>query len=176
MRRGQFMPPTGKMAAMKQERWTPRVTVAAVVEHEGRFLLVEEQTSEGLRLNQPAGHLESGETLTDAVVRETLEETALTLVPDALVGVYMTHIDRPDGHAATYLRFTFCGRHLAPSEPRALDQGIVRTLWLTPDELHQCRARHRTPLVMRSVEDYLAGRRFPLDFVHTHSVGPRNGK
>lgn len=170
------MPPTGKMAAMKQERWTPRVTVAAVVEHEGRFLLVEEQTSEGLRLNQPAGHLEPGETLTDAVVRETLEEAALTLVPDALVGVYMTHIDRSDGGAATYLRFTFCGRHQVPNEPRALDTGIVRTLWLTPDELHGCRARHRTPLVMRSVEDYLAGRRFPLDFVHTHSVGPRNGK
>ncbi|WP_116136779.1 NUDIX hydrolase [Trinickia diaoshuihuensis] len=161
---------------MKQERWTPRVTVAAVVEHEGRFLVVEEHTSEGLRINQPAGHLESGETLVDAVARETLEETALTFVPQALIGVYMTHIDRPDGHGATYLRFTFCGRHAAPAEPRALDTGIVRTLWLTPDELHASRARHRTPLVMRSVEDYLAGRRFPLDFVHTHSVGPPNGK
>lgn len=160
------------MAAMKQERWTPRVTVAAVVEHEGRFLLVEEQTSEGLRINQPAGHLESGETLTDAAIRETLEETALGFVPQALVGVYMTHIDRPDGTAATFLRFTFCGRHAPPEAPRALDTGIVRTLWLTPDELQACAARHRTPLVMRSIEDYLAGRRFPLDFVHTHSVGP----
>ncbi|MGN6231867.1 MAG: NUDIX hydrolase [Trinickia sp.] len=160
----------------EQERWTPRVTVAAVVEHEGRFLLVEEQTSEGLRINQPAGHLESGETLVDAVVRETLEETALAFVPDALVGVYMTHIDRPDGQAATFLRFTFRGRHEALDAPRALDTGIVRTLWLTPGELRSCRARHRTPLVMRSVEDYLAGRRFPLDVVHTHSVGPRNGK
>ena len=161
---------------MKQERWTPRVTVAAVVEHEGRFLLVEEQTSEGLRINQPAGHLESGETLTDAAIRETLEETALSFLPDALVGVYMTHIDRPDGAAATFLRFTFCGRHEPPHAPRALDTGIVRTLWLTPDELRACQARHRTPLVMRSVEDYLAGRRFPLDFVHTHSVGPPNGQ
>ena len=164
------------MAAMKQERWTPRVTVATVVEHEGRFLLVEEHTSEGLRINQPAGHLESGETLTDAAIRETLEETALSFLPDALVGVYMTHIDRPDGAAATFLRFTFCGRHEPPDAPRALDTGIVRTLWLTPDELRACQARHRTPLVMRSVEDYLAGRRFPLDFVHTHSVGPPNGQ
>ncbi|MGN6653560.1 NUDIX hydrolase [Trinickia sp.] len=161
---------------MKQERWTPRVTVATVVEHEGRFLLVEEHTSEGLRINQPAGHLESGETLTDAAIRETLEETALSFVPDALVGVYMTHMDRPDGAAATFLRFTFCGRHEPPHAPRALDTGIVRTLWLTPDELRACQARHRTPLVMRSVEDYLAGRRFPLDFVHTHSVGPPNGQ
>lgn len=165
------------MAAMKQERWTPRVTVAAVVEHEGRFLLVEEQTSEGLRINQPAGHLESGETLTEAAIRETLEETALAFLPDALVGVYMTHVDRPNGMAATFLRFTFCGRHEQPLDaPRALDAGIVRTLWLIPDELRACGARHRTPLVMRSVEDYLAGRRFPLDFVHTHSVGPANGK
>ncbi len=170
------------MAAMKheQERWTPRVTVATVVEHEGRFLLVEEQTSEGLRINQPAGHLESGETLTDAAIRETLEETALGFLPEALVGVYMTHIDRPQRAAATFLRFTFCGRHQPPAgppdAPRALDAGIVRTLWLTPEELRACQAQHRTPLVMRSVEDYLAGRRFPLDFVHTHSVGPPNGK
>lgn len=164
------------MAAMKQQRWTPRVTVAAVVEHEGRFLLVEEHTSEGLRINQPAGHLESGESLTEAVVRETLEETALVFEPQALVGVYMTHIDRPDGSGATYLRFTFCGRHAAPASPQALDAGIVRTLWLTPEELHASQARHRTPLVMRSVEDYLAGRRFPLDFVHTHSVAPPNSK
>ncbi len=162
------------MAAMKQERWTPRVTVAAVVEHDGRFLVVEEHTSEGLRINQPAGHLESGETLIEAVVRETLEETALAFLPDALLGAYMTHVERPDGSAATFLRFTFCGRHKPLDEPRPLDTGIVRTLWLTPDELHACRARHRNPLVMRSLEDYLAGRRFPLDFVHTHSVGPRS--
>ena len=115
------------------------------------------------------------ETLTDAVMRETLEEAALAFVPEALLGVYMTHIDRPNGGAATFLRFTFCGRHAPPDAPRALDTGIVRTLWLTPDELRACRARHRTPLVMRSIEDYLAGRRFPLDFVHTHSVGPPNG-
>jgi len=161
---------------MKKERWAPHVTVAAVVECEGRFLFVEEQTSEGLRINQPAGHLEPGETLTEAVVRETIEETAQAFVPQALVGVYMTHVDRPDGNAATYLRFTYCGRHEPLGKPGPLDDGIVRALWLTPEELHACRARHRTPLVMRSLEDYLAGRRFPLDFVHTHSVGPSNDK
>lgn len=163
------------MAAMKQERWAPHVTVAAIVEREGRFLVVEEQTSDGLRINQPAGHLEPGETLLDAVVRETVEETAHRFVPQALVGAYMTHIDRPGG-GATYLRFTFCGRPGSSCEASALDDGIVRTLWLTADELRACHARHRTPLVMRSLEDYLAGRRFPLDFVHTHSVGPSNGK
>ena len=160
------------MPGMKQERWTPRVTVAAVVEHDGRFLVVEEETSDGLRINQPAGHLEPGETLVQAVTRETLEEAAHVFAPSSLVGVYMTHIDKPDGRSATYLRFTFCGSGVNMPEPHALDAGIVRTLWLTPDELRACRERHRTPLVMRSVEDYLAGKRFPLDFIHTESVGP----
>ncbi len=159
---------------MKKERWAPHVTVAAVVEREGRFLVVEEQTSEGLRINQPAGHLEPGETLTEAVIRETREETAHTFVPQALVGAYMMHVDRPAG-GATYLRFTFCGRPEPLATPQALDDGIIRVLWLTRDELRDCAQRHRTPLVMRSLDDYLAGRRFPLDFVHTHSVGPCNG-
>lgn len=157
---------------MKKERWTPHVTVAAVVERDGRFLVVEERTPDGLRLNQPAGHLEAGETLVDAAKRETLEETAHAFSPEALVGVYMTHIDKAGGMGATYLRFTFCGTVGQAHDRRALDAGIVRTLWLTADELRACQARHRTPLVLRSVEDYLAGRRFPLDFVHTHSVGP----
>jgi ADP-ribose pyrophosphatase YjhB (NUDIX family) len=156
---------------MKQERWTPHVTVAAVVEHDGRFLVVEEETPAGLRINQPAGHLEAGETLVEAVTRETLEETAHVFAPQALVGAYMTYIDTPDG-GATYLRFTFCGAGSAHREARELDAGIVRALWLTADELRECHTRHRTPLVLRSLEDYLAGRRFPLDFVHTHSVGP----
>jgi 8-oxo-dGTP pyrophosphatase MutT (NUDIX family) len=164
------------MAPMEKERWAPHVTVAAVVEREGRFLVVEEHTADGLRINQPAGHLEPGETLTAAVVRETWEETAHRFIPQALVGAYMMHIDRPGGHAATYLRFTFCGRPEASAGGGPLDDGIVRALWLTPDELRACQARHRTPLVMRSLDDYLAGRRFPLDFVQTHSVAPYNGK
>ncbi|MFL9961728.1 NUDIX hydrolase [Paraburkholderia sediminicola] len=162
---------------MKPETWLPHVTVAAIVERDGRFLVVEEHTANGLRLNQPAGHLEAGETLLQAVIRETLEETAHPFAPEALVGMYMTHFERPGSEGVTagvtYLRFTYCGTSGAPDATRALDPDIVRTLWMSADELRACPERHRTPLVMQCVDDYLAGRRFPLDFVHTHSVGPQ---
>jgi 8-oxo-dGTP pyrophosphatase MutT (NUDIX family) len=157
---------------MKPETWAPHVTVAAIVERDGRFLVVEEHTSAGLRLNQPAGHLEAGETLLQAVVRETLEETAHPFTPEALVGMYMTHFERPGGEGVTYLRFTYCGNSGEVHADRALDPDIVRTLWMSADELRACPERHRTPLVMQCIDDYLAGRRFPLDVVHTHSVGP----
>ncbi|OWJ63212.1 NUDIX hydrolase [Paraburkholderia caledonica] len=158
---------------MKPETWLPHVTVAAIVERDGRFLVVEEHTAAGLRLNQPAGHLEAGETLLEAVVRETLEETAHPFTPEALVGMYMTHFERPDSEGVTYLRFTYCGTGGEREPTRALDPDIVRTLWMSADELRACPERHRTPLVMQCIDDYLAGRRFPLDFVHTHSVGPK---
>lgn len=158
---------------MEPEIWAPHVTVAAIVERGGRFLLVEEHTSQGLRLNQPAGHLEAGESLVDAVIRETLEETAHPFVPHALVGVYMTHFGQPHESGDTYLRFTFCGTAGEALADRALDADIVRTLWMSADELRAAGERHRTPLVMRCIDDYLAGRRVPLDFVHTHAVGPR---
>jgi 8-oxo-dGTP pyrophosphatase MutT (NUDIX family) len=162
---------------MKPETWLPHVTVAAIVERDGRFLVVEEHTANGLRLNQPAGHLEAGETLLQAVIRETLEETAHPFAPEALVGMYMTHFERPGDDCVTagvtYLRFTYCGTSGAPDAARALDPDIVRTRWMSADELRACPERHRTPLVMQCVDDYLAGRRFPLDFVHTHSVGPK---
>ncbi|MFM0213814.1 NUDIX hydrolase [Paraburkholderia sediminicola] len=156
---------------MKPETWLPHVTVAAIVERDGRFLVVEEHTADGLRLNQPAGHLEAGETLLEAVIRETLEETAHPFTPEALVGMYMTHFERPGSEGVTYLRFTYCGTSGAADLERALDPDIVRTLWMSADELRACPERHRTPLVMQCLDDYLAGRRFPLDFVHTHSVG-----
>jgi 8-oxo-dGTP pyrophosphatase MutT (NUDIX family) len=163
---------------MKPETWAPHVTVAAIVERDGRFLLVEEHTAAGLRLNQPAGHLEAGESLTQAVIREALEETAHDFTPEALVAVYMTHFSRPEtvdgpSDGVTYLRFTYCGASGdKPVEGRALDPDIVRTVWMSADELRACPERHRTPLVMQCIDDYLAGRRFPLDFVQTHSVGP----
>lgn len=149
-------------------RWKPSVTVAAVIEQDGRFLLVEEHTPEGLRLNNPAGHLDFGESLQEAVVRETLEETARAYTPTALVGIYMSRFIRSARNEdVTYLRFTYCGT-VGQAEPgRALDTGIVRTVWLTAEELRANQDRHRSPMVMRCIDDYLAGKRLPLDAVHT---------
>ena len=143
---------------MSAERFRPSVTVAAIVEQRGRFLLVE-----GLRLNNPAGHLDEGETLLEAVVREALEETARVFRPEALLGVYMSRFRRPArGEDVTYVRFAVCGSVGEPEAGRALDAGIVRTLWLTPGEVRASRDRHRSPLVLRCVEDHLAGVRHPL--------------
>jgi ADP-ribose pyrophosphatase YjhB (NUDIX family) len=149
-------------------RWKPSVTVAAIIEREGRFLLVEEETSEGLKLNNPAGHLDPGESPAQGCAREALEETAHRFEPTALVGVYLSRVRRPaTGEDFTYLRFAFCGR-LGEFEPgRALDTGIVRTLWLTPQEIRASGERHRSPLLLRCVEDYLAGVRHPLSLVTT---------
>lgn len=140
--------------------WRPHVTVAAVVEQDGRFLLVEEETDEGLRYNQPAGHLDPGESLVTAVRREMAEETAHAFAPEALVGIYHYEVP-PTG--PTYLRFAFCGALGVHDAGRALDTGIVRTVWMTPDEIRGCAARHRTPLVAQCVDDYLSGRRYPLE-------------
>ena len=155
---------------MSDARWKPSVTVAAVVERAGRYLLVEEHTPEGLKLNQPAGHLDPGESPQQAVVRECLEETACAFVPQALLGVYLARFERParDGQAAediTYLRFAYCGTVGEPEPGRALDQPIVRTLWLTPDELRAQAHRLRSPLVLRCIADHAAGVRHGLDAV-----------
>ena len=147
-------------------RWKPSVTVAAIVEHAGRFLIVEEETSEGLRLNNPAGHLDPGESLPQAVVREVLEETARAFTPGGLVGIYLTRFHRPaTGDDVTYLRVAFRGSVGEPLPGRTLDDGIVRTLWLTPDELRASAARHRSPLVLRCMEDHLAGCAYPLELL-----------
>ncbi|MDP2265760.1 MAG: NUDIX hydrolase [Thiobacillus sp.] len=147
---------------MSDDLWTPHVVVAAIVERDGKFLLVDEHTSEGLRLNQPAGHWEPGETLADAVRRETLEETAHHVEPLALLGCYSTYYPKRD---ITYLRFAYVCRATGLDDARTLDDGIVRAVWLSPDELVASPIPHRSQLVMRCVQDYLAGRRFPLDFV-----------
>lgn len=147
-------------------RWKPHVTVATVIERDGRFLLVEEHTPEGLRLNNPAGHLDPGEDPADGCARETLEETAWQFTPTALVGIYLSRSQRGT-QDITYLRFTFCGELGAFDATRSLDTGIVRTLWLTPEEIRQSTARHRSPMVLQGMEDYLRGQRYPLALIHT---------
>lgn len=148
---------------MTDTRWKPSVTVAAVVaDAAGRYLLVEEMTADGLRLNNPAGHLDPGESLLDAVVREVLEETARPFTPEALVGAYLARLQRPNGEDITYLRFAIGGTVGEAIAGRALDEPVQRTLWMTPDELRACPQRHRSPLLMRCIDDHLAGRRGPL--------------
>ena len=147
--------------------WLPHVTVAGIVEREGRFLLVEEITPQGKRFNQPAGHWEQGETLLAGVVREVLEETAYTFTPQALLGVYSWQV--PDSQI-TYLRFAFIGEVCEPPTLRAWDEGILQVLWLSLEDL-RARATHlRSPQVLRCVEDYLSGQRYPLSLI-THIVG-----
>ena len=155
---------------MNETRWKPNVTVAAIATRDGRYLLVEEHTAEGLRLNNPAGHLDPGESPEQAVVRECLEETACHFVPEALLGVYLARFERPARGDAplediTYLRLAYCGSIGEPDLDRPLDQGIVRRLWLTPDEVRASAHRHRSPLVLRCIEDHLAGVRHALDAV-----------
>lgn len=144
--------------------WKPHVTVAAVIERDGRFLLVEEETTDGLRFNQPAGHLEPGESLVQGAARETLEESGYDFSPEWLVGIYRWPHPEKD---LVYLRFAFAGTLTGHHPQRPLDRGIVRAGWLGPDEIRGCRQRHRSSLVLRCVEDYLAGRRYPLDII-TH--------
>lgn len=142
-------------------RWRPSVTVAAVLERGGKFLLVEE-TIDGRRvLNQPAGHLDPGESLVEACVREVREETCWQFEPTGLVGIYRWFY-RPA--EVTFLRFCFRG-NLVKETNAARDQQIDALHWLTPAELSARRAEHRSPLVQRCVEDFLAGRYFPLDIL-----------
>ncbi len=149
-------------------RWTPSTTVAAIIERDGRYLLIEEHTPEGMRLNNPAGHLDPGESPQEGVVREALEETMRAFTPTALVGIYLSRFQRHStGEDVTYVRYAYAGSVGDELPGLALDTGIVRTLWMTPDEVRASAARHRSALVLRCIEDHRAGRRFPLDLVTT---------
>jgi len=171
-------------------RWKPSVTVAAIIEQNGKFLLVEEHTPEGLMLNNPAGHLELGESLQEACARETLEETAYTFIPKYLLGVYISRFKRnqvkplkplstiipassytpakdENIEDITYLRFAFCGTLGPFNSELKLDEGIVRTLWLDINEIRGSSAVHRSPLLLACAEDYMNGKRFDLNTLHT---------
>ena len=144
----------------------PEITVASVIEKDGRFLMVEEETEYGVTLNQPAGHLEADESLQDAAVRETLEETAYRMVPDGLVGVYLLQYTLEKGEKVSFLRFAFSGKAVSKSD-RPLDTDILRAIWMTYDEILASRHRHRSKLVLQSVEDYLKGQKTPLSLLST---------
>lgn len=145
----------------------PDVTVAALVMRKDRFLLVEERAARRVVLNQPAGHLEAGESLVEAAVREALEETAWQFTPEHLTGIYLW---RNPVNGRSFLRFAFAGQVAAFDAARPLDRGILRTLWLTRDELAAEHKRHRSPLVMRCVEDFLTGQRFPLGVLEGRAI------
>ena len=146
------------------------MTVAAVIERGGRFLLVEEEDEGRIVYNQPAGHLEQRESLVEGCRREVLEESAWHFQPTELVGIYRWSKPAPGPEAGlTYVRFAFCGE-LGEHEPeRKLDAGIVRAVWLDVEAIRASRERHRSPLVLRCVEDYLAGRRYPLAALIEHA-------
>ena len=144
--------------------WKPNTTVAAILERDGKFLLVEEETDDGIRLNQPAGHLEEGETLIEAVIRETREETAYEFTPEFLLGVY--HWQHPS-KGITYVRFAFTGSAGKHDPSLKLDDGILRAVWMSEAEIRASQDRHRSPQVMLCIDHYLAGQRLPLNAI-TH--------
>ena len=145
---------------MKKHQFKPNATVAAIIEQNGQFLLVEETTDRGNRFNQPAGHLEDNETLTQAVIRETLEESAYDFTPEALLGVYLWKHQHND---TSYLRFAFIGKVSTHYPAQALDTGIVRAVWMGIDEIREKAHLLRSPQVLTCIEDYFAGKRYPLD-------------
>jgi len=142
--------------------WQPHVTVATIVEHNGKYLLVEERAEGKMVLNQPAGHLDENESLQQAAVRETLEETAWTVVLKGVVGIALSYSSRSH---ITYHRTTFFAEALSHDPERALDQGIARALWLSYDDMLEAAQQMRSPLVISSVEQYRAGHRYPLELV-----------
>ena len=144
--------------------WAPHVTVASIVGREGRFLMVEEEADGRLVYNQPAGHLEPGESLLDAVARETLEETGVTFAPTHLVGIYRWTV--PEDADRTYLRFCFAGSAVAVTSNPVLDAAVRRVLWLSRPDLEELGPHLRSPMVLRCIDDYLTGKHHSLDLLH----------
>jgi 8-oxo-dGTP pyrophosphatase MutT (NUDIX family) len=140
--------------------WKPHVTVAAIIEVKGKFLLVEEQTSDGVKYNQPAGHLEFNESLVAAVKRETLEETAYMFEPEFVSGTYLWNKKNTQ---VSFLRVCFGGNIGTRNSNQALDHGILRTVWMDPDDIKNLGNKLRSPLVIASITDYVNGVRLPLD-------------
>ena len=144
-------------------QWKPNVTVAAIIHHDDKFLLVEEDADNHIVYNQPAGHLENNETLIEAIKREVLEETAREFIPESIVGLYLypnPHVD------IVYLRVCFqgvCGRHFPD---RHLDEGIIQTIWMSRAALEQNQDKLRSPMVLNCIDDYLNGNKYPLDILH----------
>ena len=146
--------------------WKPHATVAAVIEQNGRYLLVEERINGQIQINQPAGHLEQGESLLEACVRETIEEAGLLFRPTHLLGLYQW---RSPSNGTTYLRAAFIGEIEHFIKGAVLDKGIIGPIWLTADEARACAAQHRSELVMACIDDHLAGLRYPLDTIRHFS-------
>lgn len=144
-------------------QWKPNVTVAAIIEDNGKFLLVEEYSDDTLVFNQPAGHLEQNETLIEAVKREVKEETAYDFEPSAVLGIYLYPNHSQD---ITYLRVCFLGTCHNQDPEQTLDEGIVRAVWLSKDELEMQTAKPRSEMVLQCINDYLSGKSFPLDLLH----------
>lgn len=143
--------------------WSAHVVVASIVERDGKFLLVEERINgSGAVLNQPAGHWEANETLIEAAQREALEETGWEVEPTAVLGIYEF---KPPELEYTFLRIAFIAKAIRHHTDRALDHGIIGAVWLSREDLLSQSARHRSPSVMRCVEDYLKGQSYPLDMI-----------
>ncbi len=142
--------------------WKPHATVAAIIERDNKFLMVEERIAGKITYNQPAGHLDPDESLIDAVIRETREETAWHFTPDAITGIYLWKQQEKN---RSFLRVTFCGQCSDHQPSQALDDGILAAPWLSLEEIKKRRSQLRSPMVIENIEDYLAGKRYPLDLL-----------
>ena len=142
--------------------WKPHTTVAAIIERDNKFLMVEELVNNERVFNQPAGHLDPDESLTDAVIRETLEETAWNFTPEAITGIYLWK--HPDS-GESFLRVAFCGVGDTHQPQLALDDGIIQAVWMSRDELIQQQQQLRSPMVINCIDDYKSGKRFPMDML-----------